>query len=336
MKSSINLDASWYGDPDVHQRERESIWSRQWVLAALGDELSEPGSYVADQIAGWPILVRRDQGGRLSAFLNVCPHRGGPLAWPGTGHSSNLVCRYHGWAFDSSGRLLSARDFGEEPCRDDLNLRSIQVDTWGPLVFVNLDPSAESLVASLGGLIDIAAAFDLPSLRPVKRMTRDLRCNWKTYVDNYLEAYHVPLIHPLLGTSIDVGTYTVDVPEPSFCIHAARTVDGAPNSGRWIFRYPNLALNVYPDAMNVERIVPIDRNRTRIVYDYFGRESSGADISAMVHMSNVTLDEDQAMVEVVQANLDSGAYRPGPLSPRHETALVWFQNRIRHDIEETT
>jgi choline monooxygenase len=336
MTSSLNLEPSWYGDADVHRREHHAIWARQWIVAALAEELSESGSYVADEIAGWPLLIRREPGGDLAAFLNVCPHRGGPLAWPGRGQSSNLVCRYHGWAFDSSGRLLSARDFGDLPCRADLALTPVRVDTWGPLVFVNLDPGAESLAASLGSLVDIASGLDGRTLQPVKRLTRELRCNWKTYVDNYLEAYHVPMIHPLLGSSIDVGSYTVDIPEASFCVHSARTVDGAPNSGRWIFRYPNLALNVYPDAMNVERILPIDRNRTRIVYDYFTHDPSGADISAMVHMSNVTLDEDQAMVETVQANLDSGAYRPGPLSPRHEQALVWFQNRIRHDIEETT
>ena len=202
-------------------------------------------------------------------------------------------------------------------------------------MFVNLDPNAPSLTESLGGLVDLASGFELDELRHVRRMSREIRCNWKTYVDNYLEAYHVPMIHPLLGSAIDVSTYTIEVPEPSYCVHSARTVDGAPNSGLWIFRYPNLALNAYPGALNVERIEPIDHSRTRIVYDYFTNGSTDTDIAAMVDMSNVTLDEDQAMVEVVQANLDSGAYRPGPLSPRHERALAWFQKRIRDDLEET-
>ena len=330
------LDPLAYVSEGFYQRERTSVWSTQWLLAAVTNELQKPGEYVARSIAGWPVLIRRNADHQLTAFLNVCPHRGGPIAWPGEGRIGNLVCRYHGWAFDSDGRLLSARDFGDQVCADEHSLTPLSVDEWGPLVFVNLNPSPHALLESLGGLVALISRLDFERFVHVRRISREIDCNWKTYVDNYLEAYHVPLIHPLLGAAIDIESYTIDIPEPSFCVHSARTAEGAPNSGLWVFRYPNIALNVYPGAMNVERIEPIDHARTRIVYDYFTNGDTDDDISAMLHLSNVTLDEDQAMVEVVQANLDSGAYRPGPLSPRHEMALHWFQNRIRTDVEETT
>ena len=332
MGDFVNLDPTWYHDASVYRRERERVWTTEWLVVAITAELEGPGAHVATDIAGWPVLVRRHADGGLRAFLNVCPHRGGPIAWPGRGTSGNLVCRYHGWAFDAEGSLVSARDFGADA--PDCALTRIYVETWGPLVFVNLSPSSHSLRESLSSLVDVIDADDLDEMRHARRMVREIACNWKTYVDNYLEAYHVPMLHPLLGSAIDASAYRIDIPDPSYCVHSAPTRDGAANSGRWTFRYPNLALNVYPDAMNVERIEPIDATRTRIIYDYFSRDPSDEAIAAMLHMSNVTLDEDHMVVERIQLNMQSGAYRPGPLSPRHETAVAWFQDRIHRTLTE--
>jgi choline monooxygenase len=328
------LGAEWYTNNSVYAAERHSIWREQWVMFAIGDQLREPGSYVADSIAGWPVLVVRDPNGDLRAFLNVCPHRAGVIAWPGVGRLGNLVCRYHGWAFGWDGELKSARDFGEPPCVAENSLTPVAVDTWGPLVFVNLDGVAPPLHEALGGLAREVDGQNFTGLIHVGRQDRDLRCNWKTYVDNYLEAYHVPMLHPSLGADLDIRTYRVTVPEESYCVHTCDTVDGATNSGRWLFRYPNLAVNVYRGAMNVERIVPLSTTSTRIVYDYFALDPSDGRLPSMFAMSNVTLDEDLAIVEAVQSNLASGAYRSGSLSPTHEGGLAWFQARIRHDVHE--
>ncbi len=129
-----------------------------------------------------------------------------------------------------------------------------------------------------------------------------------------------------------MSTYAVEVPHESYSIHRARPSDGSPSGGAWLFRFPNLAVNVYHDGMNVERIVPVGRRRTTIVYDYFGPahadDGTSSALDAMVEMSNVVLDEDQAICEAVQRNLDAGVYRAGPMSPRHEAAVGWFQRRI--------
>lgn len=329
-----SLGAEWYTSNTVFAAERFSIWRENWIMFATADELREPGSYVADSVAGWPILVAREPSGELRGFLNVCPHRAGVIAWPGSGRLGNLVCRYHGWAFGWDGELRSARDFGDTPCAEENSLTPVAVDTWGPLVFVNLDTAAEPLGIAMKGLDEQLREFNFGRLPHVRRIVRELACNWKTYVDNYLEAYHVPLLHPLLGSALDIRSYRVSVPDPSYCLHACDTVEGAASAGRWLFRYPNLAINMYPGAMNVERIVPLSTGRTRIVYDYFSDDDRDEAMASMLEMSNVTLDEDQAIVEVVQANLESGAYRSGSLSPTHEVGLAWFQSRIRHDVHE--
>jgi len=323
------LAARWYSDHDQYQNERRAIWGSEWLMFGVTAELSRPGQYVADEIAGYPLLVVVDPQGALRGFHNVCPHRAGVIQWPGCGQTGNLVCRYHGWAFSWDGSLKSARDFGDTPTPDDHSLRSIRVETWGPLVFVNLDENAPSLASTLGSLDTAVRQHDFTAFTYGRRLVRTLECNWKTYVDNYLEGYHVPLLHPLLNSAVDMKTYSVEVPDDNYCIHRAGQVQGSASAGVWVFRYPNLAINVYADGMNVERIVPLSSTRTAVVYDYFAHDVSEAKIQSMVEMSNVTLDEDQAIAELVQRNLDAGIYEAGPLSPRHENALAWFQGRIR-------
>lgn len=323
------LAARWYSDHDQYQNERRAIWGSEWLMFGVTAELSRPGQYVADEIAGYPLLVVVDPQGQLRGFHNVCPHRAGVIQWPGCGQTGNLVCRYHGWAFSWDGSLKSARDFGDTPTPDDHSLRSISVETWGPLVFVNLDENAPSLASTLGSLDTAVRQHAFAAFTYGRRLVRTLECNWKTYVDNYLEGYHVPLLHPLLNAAVDMKTYSVEVPDDTYCIHRAGQVQGSASAGVWVFRYPNLAINVYADGMNVERIVPLSSTRTAVVYDYFAHDVSEAKIQSMVEMSNVTLDEDQAIAELVQRNLDAGIYEAGPLSPRHENALAWFQGRIR-------
>ncbi|MEY3091417.1 MAG: hypothetical protein RIU67_200 [Actinomycetota bacterium] len=323
------LAARWYSDLDQYQNERRAIWGTEWLMFAVTAELSRPGQYVADEIAGYPLLVVVDPQGQLRGFHNVCPHRAGVIQWPGCGQTGNLVCRYHGWAFSWDGSLKSARDFGEAPSPEDHALRPIRVETWGPLVFVNLDPNAPSLTTTLGSLDDAVRRHDFASFSYGERVVRTLECNWKTYVDNYLEGYHVPLLHPLLNSAVDMKTYSVEVLDETCCIHRAGPIEGSTSAGVWLFRYPNLAINVYADGMNIERIVPLSSTRTAVVYDYFAHDVSEEKMASMVEMSKVTLDEDQAIAELVQRNLDAGVYEAGPLSPRHENALAWFQGRIR-------
>ncbi|MEY3680023.1 MAG: hypothetical protein RL547_635, partial [Actinomycetota bacterium] len=193
---------------------------------------------------------------------------------------------------------------------------------------------APSLADSSGDLGDRLGDFTFGDMRHAKRLERILECNWKTYVDNYLEAYHVPLLHPMLGAALDMSTYEVTIPHSSYCLHRSGTTENSVSAGLWVFRYPNLAINVYPEAMNVERIVPLSTTRTKIIYDYFAVDTSDESVASMLEMSNVTLDEDQRIAEAVQVNLASGAYRSGTLSPKHEQGLAWFQSRVRASVSE--
>jgi choline monooxygenase len=152
------------------------------------------------------------------------------------------------------------------------------------------------------------------------------------YTDNYGEGYHIPLVHPALNRELVAKEYRVEVGD-HFCRHSAPARDGAVNAGAWLWRYPNLALNIYPGGMNVERFVPVDPTHTRIVYDYFFADLDDREQNAAVErMGCAVLDEDRAICENVQRNLAAGVYTAGLLSPRHENGVAAFHRWLEESL----
>lgn len=342
MATKETLPAHWYRDPDVYRAERTAVFARTWQLVARADQLADVGSAVHVEVAGFPLVIVRagpDDGGDgdgLRAFHDVCAHRGGPLSCAG----SSFVCGYHGWTYDLDGRLVRARDFGGDVPDGAVGLRPVAVDVWRGLVFVRLSaPSGggPSLLDDLGGFAEAAAAFPMESFRFDGEVVHELRTNWKTYADNYLEGYHIPIVHPELDETIDSRRYEVDVHEDGRWVrHRAPTRDSSvagATSGVWLWRHPNLALNVYPDGMNVERFLPVGHDRTLVVYWYFFSASADrGDIESSRKLSMSLMDEDRAICEAVQRNLDAGVYDRGPLSPRHEAGVAAFQRWVRQAV----
>jgi phenylpropionate dioxygenase-like ring-hydroxylating dioxygenase large terminal subunit len=336
LRNATTLPASAYHDPAVYEHERRAIFAREWQLAGFRAQLRPPGDFVAHDVAGWQVFVVVCPDGTLRGFHNVCRHRAGPLVTEPSGSCRNLVCRYHGWSYDFDGALLAARDFGDADGFDpgDYGLLPVRVDEWRGLVFVHLQADALPLEEQLGTLF--AECVDLPveTLDYSHRVVHDLACNWKTYADNYSEGYHIPLVHPELNREVSARQYRVEVHD-HYCVHRAPARDGAIYAGTWLWRYPNLALNLYPDGMTVERFVPTGPRSTRIVYDYFFADGSAAAAGAnaeKVRISRDVVDEDRGICEAVQRNLESGVYDTGRLSPRHENGVHAFQQWVRASL----
>ena len=254
----------------------------------------------------------------------------------GCGTCPSLVCRYHGWAYDLEGRLKQARDFGDEDLeQSELNLHPIAVAEWRGLVFVNLDVNATPFEEAHAALVAQCADLPMDELEHSHQLAHSVGANWKTYTDNYGEGYHIPLVHPELNREIDAKRYRVDVHD-HFTVHSAPARDGAVNAGTWIWQFPNLALNLYPGGMVVERFVPVGPAETRVLYDYCFADRSDAAVEANAAVERVgvaVLAEDRVICEAVQQNLESGAYVDGILSPRHEAGVFAFQTWVRDALE---
>jgi choline monooxygenase len=327
------LSARYYVDPAVFAIERNTIFAPAWNLVAYEYQLQQPGDYVTENLAGWPLFVRRNNDGSLGGFHNVCPHRAGPIVWDGVGCQASLVCRYHGWAFDQDGALLSARDFGAEPDENPA-LTPVRVQSWRGMVFVCLSPDTPDLHEWLGDFPAHCAEYPVESYSFYWKSQRTMACNWKTYADNFNEGYHLPTVHRLtLARAVDSMRYRVLMfGDPRWNLHEAPPRDRTEWTGVWGYFWPTFSFNIFDGGMAIERWLPRGHAQSELIFEYFFSDEA-AGIEDLVKESEEVADEDVLVCEHVQRNLTSGLYESGSLSPRHEHALAAFRDLVRGAVD---
>lgn len=340
------LPARWYVDPDFWSFERERIFARCWQLLCAVADVSRRGDHVSVEIAGEPVVVVRGDDARLRAFSNVCRHRAGPVAC-GRGNRKTLQCFYHGWTYGLDGRLLRAPEF--DGVRDwdpqEVRLPEIEVRTWGPFVLGNLDRSAAPLEEAFGEIRTAVEASDLAfeGVELMERREYRIRCNWKVYVDNYLEGYHIPIAHPALFRELDYDRYRVD----TYRLHSAqfapmrRSRNEGDQQGRvygedepgplyyWVF--PNLMLNFYPGSLQLNLVLPIDHENTLTIFEWYTRGDDGTSrdrLARSIAFSEQVQQEDIFLCESVQRGLRSRTYGQGRFSVRRENGVHHFQSLV--------
>ncbi len=298
------LAASRYHDPSLVSAERQRVFAASWQVVTASARIPHVGDAIGVDAAGW-------QG-------EVQPR------------CKRLRCRYHGWQYDLDGTLARTPDFGAEASPRPL-LR-VAVAEWNGLVFVHTgDPDATlDVPRDLPALARAFGGTDLASWSFGEVVHHQLACNWKAYVENYLEGYHIPYVHPGLSKEVDVPRYDVIV-EGDVCLHEVPTKEGATYDGVWAWVWPNLALNLYDDALSIERILPTGPATMRIEYTflYAGGADGAERLKAGQAISREVTLEDIAIVEAVQKNLEAGVYERGELSPKHEAGIAAFQARYR-------
>ncbi len=350
LARAATLPARWYTHPAFWAMEKERIFWRTWQPVGNVEWLARPGDFFTCDVQGEPLVVTRNLDGQLRAFYNVCPHRAGPVAG-GRGNRRSLQCHYHGWTYDLDGRLRAAPEFeGVEAWSPaDIRLTPVQAAAWGPFVYVNLDPTASSLEAWLQPIAAEVAAhgFRLDALRLVERRDYSIACNWKVYIDNYLEGYHIPIAHPGLFREIDYDQYRVETFGHYSKQHAPMRPAGAhPHLERdrrylrtaaeeqalyyWVF--PNVMLNFYPDNLQLNIVLPLSHDRTLTIFEwYFEQPGSGAGWESMqqaIAFSDQVQREDMALCEAVQRGLTSRAYHQGRFSVKRENGVHHFHQLL--------
>ena len=333
LARASTLPSRYYFDPAVLEEENRHVFAKAWQLAGRADQVREAGQYFTTTMADEPVLVVRGNDGELRALSNVCRHRAGPIAH-GEGKRPVLQCRYHGWTYALDGRLLNTPEFEgvENFDRATCALPRFRAEVWNELVFVCLDPGTPPLGEFLGDLVPMMAKRDYRGFRLAARKEWTLDCNWKVYVDNYLEGYHIPIVHPGLFREIDYANYRTET-RRNFSIQFAplRHPERIPASSSgdevdyfWLF--PNLMLNVYPDNFSTNVIVPAGPNRTVTLFEWFFRDpdTARARVDATVAFSDEIQLEDIGICEAVQRGLRSRTYDRGRYSPQRENGVHHF------------
>ncbi|NGO78360.1 aromatic ring-hydroxylating dioxygenase subunit alpha [Streptomyces sp. YC504] len=355
------LPGSSYADPQAFAREQELILETLWMCAVRAADLPRPGAYRTVQIGRESVLVTRNRHGELRAFLNVCRHRGARLCTEESGEvRRNLQCPYHAWTYDLDGRLAAAPNLSKMPDVDRVayGLRPVALREWLGYAWVCLadePPSFEDTVIGaaterLGGAAAIER-YRVEELALGRRITYDVRANWKLIVENFMECYHCATIHPELT---DVLPEFADGLAAQYYVgHGAAfgddvkgfTVDGSAGFARLSGiaeeqdrRYyavtvkPGVFINLVPDHVILHRMYPLAVDRTVVECDWlYAPEvvASGADVSQSVELFHRVNTQDFAACERTQPAMTSRAYRDGGVLVPSEHHIGGFHAWVR-------
>lgn len=324
---SHSIDTRCYLDPKFLKIEREQVFHRSWQFLCHEEKLREPGNYVTLDVEGQPVVALRNQSGELRAFYNVCKHRGHELV-SGEGQTKKLTCPYHSWTFNLDGQLLVAPRSGhiENFNTVDICLTPVQIETFCHLVFVNLDIAAKPLAEQTGELGSEVMQFapDLANLTFSRRLTYNIKANWKSVVDNFLECYHCPVAHKGFSSMIDMATYKVKT-HGIYSSHMAKArlgdneaynIEGATVNDHAVwFLWPNITLMRYPGRGNfmVWRFYPVSETDTYEEFDFFFEtaEPNETEEEALAFIDEVLQVEDISLVESVQRGMNTPAFNSG-------------------------
>jgi choline monooxygenase len=340
---------SWYTDASILELENRTVFSQSWQAIARSGQLAEPGRYITSELVGEPILVVRGTDNILRGFYNVCRHHAAVVMTQHEGTAQQFRCPYHGWTYNLEGALILAPELGGVANFDRAtnSLIPVQIASWNRWVFAKLNSEAPSLEDFLGrDLIERFELLGVESLKWFERRRYTLNCNWKVFVDNYLDGgYHVPHIHGGLNSVLDYTNYTIETGN-RFCLQSSPIVNAkveaqvsAVRQGEradyfWI--YPNFMINVYEGVMDTNLVIPRNVDRTEIIFDYYFADTSPAAQEknlASIALSEQIQAEDVAICESVHRGLNSRSYSAGRLSVRREAGEHLFHKLLYADLK---
>ena len=353
---SFTMPARFYRDEDIYKLEKEGIFFNSWNYVGHISQLKEKGDYITFKIHDQNIFIIKTKTGELKAFYNVCLHRGHELL-SGVGKTNNIICPYHGWSYNLDGNLKVARnsqnvsDFNK--C--DFTLKSVQLEVFCGLLFVNLDQDAKPL-KELSGNLEQEIRNYCPTVDDLVFAQRDTfvaASNWKTMIDNFLECYHCHVAHQDFVDLVDMDSYRTvtngiysaqisDAPK-SLNNKAFQFEKGDVDFGYagW-FLWPNLTIWIYPGEANIS-VLQMNPNGVESCLEYqdwfIPTETPSAQLKeAMNYQRDVLQPEDISLCESVQKGLNSKGYNQGRFMVDHgktelsEHAVHHFQYMVMQAV----
>jgi len=348
LSEAYTLPAAWYTDARVADLELRNIFSRTWQAIGRTDQVEKPGQYITAAVAGEPVVAVRGSDLKLRAFFNVCRHHAMTVMNEPCGTAQHMRCPYHGWTYNLEGELRGMTEFEgvQNFDRAKNGLVPVRVDTWEKFAFVNLDPEAAPLEEFLGTLVERARPLGFSGLNFVERRSYTLDCNWKVYIDNYLDGgYHVPHMHKGLNSVLDYANYTIENVD-RLCIQSSPvTVDASSEAKAaatrkgdrafYFWQYPNFMLNWYEGYLDTNLVIPLGVDRCEVIFDFYFANTAASEmpyIRESIEVSERVQQEDIAICDGVQRGLRSRAYQAGRLSVRREAGEHLFHRLLAADL----
>jgi choline monooxygenase len=337
------IDSAFYTSAEVFEQCREKIFAPSWQFIGHNDLISENGDvYPFTLLPGYldePLLLTRDNSGRVNLLSNVCTHRGNLVADKACKLNS-LKCRYHGRKFDLGGQFLSMPEFKEVenfPTKDD-NLHRPDLFTWNKFLFTSLGPKYphELFFRDMVNRVSWMPLHDF-IFRPELSRTFNVKANWALYVENYLEGFHIPFVHAGLNAVIDFGEYATELffPYSSLQLGLAKNEEDcfrlpadSPDYGKkvaayyfWVF--PNMMFNFYPWGLSVNIVEPVAVGECKVKFYSYVWNASKLNKGAGAGLDKVEM-EDEEIVENVQRGVRSRFYNHGRYSVTREKGTHHF------------
>ena len=350
LDHASTIPASWYTNQELYDLEVRTVFSNTWHYGARRDQLVLPGQYVTTDLAGEPLVIVRGNDEKTRAFFNVCRHHAAAVMTEPEGQSPQLRCPYHGWTYSLSGELKGTPDFSGvcDFARENTGLVPVELSEWENWVFVRLNQHGLSLPQFLGeDLMTQIQPLNLADLHWQERRHYSFDCNWKVFVDNYLDGgYHVPHLHKGLDSVLDYSNYMIENGE-HYCLQwspivseGAEEQTGAVRKGDkalyyWI--YPNFMLNWYDGVLDTNLVIPRGVDKTEVIFDFYFpdvvSEAARERNHASIEVGQRIQDEDVAICKSVQRGLTSRAYNAGRLSVRREAGEHLFHRLLYADLK---
>ena len=369
---AVTLLPDAYTSQEYLDIEREKVFARSWIPVGCTSQVREPGQTLVARVAGRSVIVTRNKAGELRAFHNVCRHRAAKLLDEGSHElrANRIRCPYHSWTYDLDGECLGTPLFEGSDIPEDMQavfdtesvkgfdkadygLLPVQVDSWGFLVFVNLDPEAEPLVEQLGDLPERFSGYRLDEWQVMRTKNYEVNANYKLIGENFMEYYHLPWVHPELvkvsrmedhyrwqGPGMYTGMCTTPVSRNTEAggwdglLPIAGLEEEDAESGRFVWLFPNTAVVVLPNHAFIINAHPqkpdFTVEETMLLAHPESADTEGSEkaLEGLARFWDLVNLQDIEIVERVQEGLSNPAYRGGRMCYRFEEPLHRFQNMV--------
>jgi Rieske 2Fe-2S family protein len=342
------LSGGAYSSTDWFEREQASLFGSRWSLLASAEELAEPGDFVTTMVGRAPLVALRGGDGRLRAFHNMCRHRGMVILTGSGTLDRSINCFYHQWRYALDGALQAVPQRREQfPDLEvsDWGLLPASLEIWEGMVFVHPDPAAPPLLDALAGIPEHLGSHRPGLLSQVAVRRVEARCNWKLFVENHVDVYHLWHLHASTLVDFDHTRFEHVQTGPNWASYEPRK-GGEPTgtaltSGTHQIAhledrdrlglgahlvFPNLMMAAAAEFFATYVAVPVAPDHS--VVELRIRAEPDADARTVTASVMSFIEEDIKACEAVQQAVGSPAFRVGPLAREHERPIESFHTHV--------